>query len=106
MCDDTVSEVKSFVINVKDLSFKSEEHVLDLIRFLSEVLPQITLKRNGNDIDVEMPIRLSKRALKLRIKKFLYKKGLSNDFRPISYKTPDAEGYSVKEKKTIELSYY
>ena len=97
---------KSFMINVKDLSFKSEQHVLDLIRFLSEALPQITLNRTGNDISVEMPNKLSKRTLRLRIKKFLHKKGLYNDFRPISYKTTENEGYIVKEKKIIELSYY
>ena len=97
---------KSFMINIKDLSFKNEQYVLDLIRFLSEALPQITLNRNGNDISVEMPNKLSKRALRLRIKKFLHKKGLYNDFRPISYKTTENEGYIVKEKKMIELSYY
>lgn len=101
-----MSEVKSFTINVKDLSFKSEQHVLDLIRYLSEALPQITLDRNANDINVEMPNKLSKRTLKLRIKKFLHKKGLYNDYRPISYKTDETEGYIVKEKKLIELSYY
>lgn len=97
---------KSFMINVKDLSFKSEQYVLDLIRYLSEALPQITLNRTGNDISVEMPNKLSKRTLRLRIKKFLHKKGLYNDFRPISYKTTENEGYIVKEKKIIELSYY
>ena len=97
---------KSFTINVKDLSFKNEQHVLDLIRFLSEALPQINLERNGNDIDVEMPKKLSKRALRLRIKKFLFKNGLYNDFRPISFKTTETEGYIVKEKKIVELSYY
>ncbi|GAH81766.1 unnamed protein product, partial [marine sediment metagenome] len=75
-------------------------------RYLSEALPQITLDRNGNDINVEMPNKLSKRTLKLRIKKFLHKKGLYNDYRPISYKTTETEGYIVKEKKLIELSYY
>ncbi|MFX0104770.1 MAG: hypothetical protein ACFE75_04715 [Candidatus Hodarchaeota archaeon] len=97
---------KSFTINVKDLSFKNEQHVLDLIRFLSEALPQINLNRSGNDIDVDMPKKFSKRALRLRIKKFLYKNGLYNDFRPISYKTTETEGYIVKEKKIVELSYY
>lgn len=101
-----MSELKSFTINVKELSFKSEQHVLDLIRFLSEVLPQIKLERNGNDINVDMPNKISKRALKLRIKKFLYKNGLHNDFRPISFKTTETEGYAVKEKKNVELSYY
>ena len=97
---------KSFTINVKDLSFKSEQHVLDLIRFLSEALPQIKLNRNANDINVEMPIKLSKRVLKLRIKKFLHKNNLSTNFRPISYKTVETEGYMLKEKKMVELSYY
>ncbi|UCC20900.1 MAG: hypothetical protein JSV62_06370 [Promethearchaeota archaeon] len=89
-----MSEVKTkaYTINVKELSFKNEQHVLDLIRFLSEALPQITLNRNGNEIDLEIPNRLSKRALKLRIKKFLFKNGLHNDFRPISFKTDETEG--------------
>jgi hypothetical protein len=53
-----------------------------------------------------MPEKLSRRVLKLRIKKFLYKKGLNKDFRPISLKTEDKEGYTIKEKKMIDLSYY
>ena len=97
---------KAITINVKDLSFKSDQHVVDLVRFLAEALPQINLNRDGNEISVEMPERLSKRALRLRIKKFLYKKGLSKDFRPISFKTIDKEGYTVKEMKIIELNYY
>jgi hypothetical protein len=97
---------KLITINVKDLSFKSDQHVVDLVRFLAEALPQIDLNRDGNEINVEMPLDLSKRALRLRIKKYLYKKGLNKDFRPISLKTADKEGFTVKEKKIIELSYY
>ncbi|MFX1325206.1 MAG: 60S ribosomal protein L22 [Promethearchaeota archaeon] len=97
---------KSLTINVKDLSFKSDQHVVDMVRFLAEALPQIELDRDGNEINVEMPLDLSKRALKLRIKKYLYKKGLNKDFRPIALKTADKEGYTVKEKKIVELSYY
>ncbi|MHA1913032.1 MAG: hypothetical protein ACW986_04285 [Promethearchaeota archaeon] len=97
---------KSIVINVKDLSFKSDQHVVDLVRFLAEAIPQIDLNREGNEISVIMPISLSKRAVRLRIKKFLHKQGLSKDFRPISFKTIDSEGYAVKEKKLVELDYY
>ncbi len=99
-------ESKTITIFVKDLSFKSDQHVVDLIRFLSEALPQINLDRDGNEINVSLPTNLSRRAVRLRIKKFLYKKGLNNDFRPISYKSTDKEGYSIKEKKIIDLSYY
>ena len=99
-------ESKTITVFVKDLSFKSDQHVVDLIRFLAEALPQINLDRDGNELKVSLPLSLSRRALKLRIKKFLYKKGLSKDFRPISYKSNDKEGYSIKEKKIIDLSYY
>jgi len=97
---------KIITINVRDLSFKSEQYVLDLVRFLSEALPQINLNRDGNKIEVEMPKKLSKRAIRLRIKKYLYKKGLHEEFRPISLKSADTDGYTVKEKKVIQLSYY
>ncbi|MFX0043875.1 MAG: hypothetical protein ACFE8L_13265 [Candidatus Hodarchaeota archaeon] len=97
---------KQITINVKDLSFKSDQHVIDLIRFMSEALPQISINRSGNELDIDMPNKLSKRAIRLRIKKFLYKNGLKEEFRPILYKTMDKEGYSVKERRVIELSYY
>jgi len=99
-------ESKEITIFVKDLSFKSDQHVVDLIRYLAEALPQINLEREGNELNVLLPINLSKRALRLRIRKFLHKKGLYKDFRPISYKSADKEGYSIKEKKIIDLSYY
>ena len=97
---------KPIVINTKDLSFKSDQLVDDLTRFLIESLPKLKVTREGNEIGIEMPKNLSKRAIKLRIKKFLYKKGIDNDFRPISLKTVDKEGYTIKEKKILELTYY
>ena len=101
---------KTIFVIVRDLSFKSEQIVLDLIRYLAEALPQIQITRIGNELEILMPSKLSKRAIRLRIKKFLYKKGLNGDFRPISYrvaeKTGKKDGYEVKEKKILELSYY
>lgn len=100
------SNTKIITINVRDLSFKSEQYVIDLIRFLSEALPQIELNREGNEIDIEAPINLSKRVIRLRIRKFLYKKKLNGDFRPISLNNTDKDGYIVKERRIIELAYY
>lgn len=100
------ASTKPIVINAKDLSFKNDQLVDDLTRFIIETLPQVEVTRNGNEIDIIMPEKLSKRVIKLRIKKFLYKKGIDNDFRPISLKSADKDGYTVKEKKILELSYY
>ncbi|TXT62726.1 MAG: hypothetical protein BAJALOKI3v1_510006 [Promethearchaeota archaeon] len=102
MSDDT----KTIYINVKELSFKSEQHVEDLIQFLAEQIPQLTINRDGNEIEVTMPADLSKRAIKLRIKKFLYKNNLKEDYRPIAYRTDDRDGFTVKERKQFEFTYY
>jgi hypothetical protein len=99
-------DTKLLHLDIKDLSFKSEQHVADLIRYLSESLPQIQLSQNGLEIEVITPEKFSKRALKLRIKKFLHKKGLSNDYRAISLIDVEKEGYVIKEKKVLELTYY
>lgn len=99
-------ETKKLLINVKDLSFKSDHFVEELIRYLAETLPQIKIIRNVNELEIVAPINLSKRVIRLRIKKYLHKKNLEDDFRPISYIDPDKDGYIVKEKRIIEFTYY
>jgi len=99
-------DTKQLFINVKDLSFKSDHFVEELIRYLAEALPQINIVRNVNELEIKAPINLSKRVIRLRIKKYLYKKNLEGDFRPISYIDPDKDGYIVKEKRIIEFTYY
>ena len=97
---------KSIIVDAKELGFKSANLIEDLARFLTETLPRIQVTLNGNNLEIEMPTSLSIRAIKLRIKKFLHKKSISNDFRPISIISSDKVGYLVKEKKKLELSYY
>lgn len=96
------ASTKTIIVDVKELSYKSEQIVLDLTRYLTEALPQIEVSREGNKLEIVMPINLSKKAIKLRIKKFLHKKAIKDDYRPISFK----EGYIVKEKRQIQLAYY
>ena len=98
--------LKKYVLNVKELSFKSEQAVVDLIRYIAEQIPQADLKRTANEVEIQLPSKISKRAIKLRIKKFLYKKQLDPDFRPISFRNAEKEGYQIKEKKSLEFTYY
>ena len=99
-------DTKELTIEVKELSVEKEQHVDDLLRFLEEQLPQIEISRSGNEIEVVMPQQMSIRAIKLRIKKFLHRKNLTEKFRPISYKTSDNQGYMIKERRSLELTYY
>ena len=100
------NDTKELTIEVKDLSIEKDQHVEDLLRFLEEQLPQIEISRSGNEVEIVMPLEMSKRAIKLRLKKFLHRKNLTDKFRPISYKTSDNQGYMIKERRTLELTYY
>jgi hypothetical protein len=97
---------KELTIDVKDLSIEKEQYIEDLLRFLEEQLPQIEISRSGNSLELKVPIKMSNRVIKLRIKKFLHRKNLREKFRPISYNTSDIRGYRIKEKKTLGLTYY
>ena len=97
---------KELIIDVKDLSIEKEQYIDDLLRYLEEQLSQIEISRKGNSIELIVPSKMSNRVVKLRIKKFLHRKNLTEKYRPISYNTSDIKGYSIKEKKSLELSYY
>ncbi|MHA1235862.1 MAG: hypothetical protein ACTSO6_03725 [Promethearchaeota archaeon] len=97
---------KELTIDVKDLSIEKEQLIDDLLRFLEEQLPQIEISRSGNSIELNVPSSMSNRVIKLRIKKFLHRKNLTEKYRPISYNTSDIKGYRIKEKRTLELTYY
>jgi len=100
------TDSKQIFLNIKDLSFKSEQYVVDLIRYLNESLPQLQITREAMELEIMAPIKLSKRVIKLRIKKFLYRKKINGEYRPISMRDVEKDGYIIKEKKMIELSYY
>ena len=83
-----------------------EDYTNELVRLISEMLPLVSVNRNGNQLEIETSNKFSKRILKLRIKKFLHQKNLKEDFRVVSYNTSEIDGYQIIEKKIIELSYY
>jgi hypothetical protein len=100
-------QTKNIILDVKDLiTFGKEQYANDLMRFLSEMLPQIEITKNGNELEIIMPQKLSKRVIRLRIRKFLHQNGLTNEYRPISIASSERNGYMIKQKKTIEITYY
>ena len=100
-------DTKTIILDIKDLvSFGKDQNVTDLMRFLSEMLPQIEIVRNANELEITMPQKLSKRVIRLRVRKFLHQNGLYNEYRPISITESDKDGYMIKQKKTIEIAYY
>jgi hypothetical protein len=99
-------DTKKFIISIKTSQKWKDDYTNELIRKLTEMIPQIEISRNGNNLEIVAPELLSKRIIKLRLKKFLHQKGLKTDFRPISKKIDGNEGYMIIDRKIMELSYY
>jgi hypothetical protein len=99
-------ESKTIIVTIKASAKWKDEFTNDLMRSITEMLPNIEISRRGGELVIQAPLKFSKRTIKLRIKKFLYQKLLKDEFRVISYNTSENEGYMVIERKVIELSYY
>ena len=99
-------ELRKIYLKVNDLSYKDDSLVVDLVRFLQEKLASIQIERNGNELEISAPLSMPKKTIKLRIRKFLYKNNLKENFRPISYKIDEKDGYEIHEKKQVEFTYY
>jgi len=100
------NDTKELTIDVKDLSMEKEQYIEDLLRYLEEQLQQIEISRSGNRIELTVPSTMSNRVIKLRIKKYLHRQNLTDKYRPISYNSSDIKGYIIKEKRSLELTYY
>lgn len=98
--------VRKVFIKVRDLSIRDQSHILDLSRFLQEKLAGILIREDGDTLEITAPASMSKRIIRLRIRKFLYKNNLNDDFRPISYLDDEKDGYEIHEKKKVGLTYY
>ena len=99
-------EIKKLYLKVNELSFRDDSLVVDLIRFLQEKLSGIQILRDGNELEITAPASMAKKTIKLRIRKFLYKNHLKDEYRPISYIDDDKDGFEIKERKKVEFTYY
>lgn len=88
---------KELFVDAEQLAYDKDEYVNDLGRFLNEHLG-FEVVRTGNKLKVLADPDFSKRALKTRIKKFLYITDLKLRYRPIAVNgEPDA--YQIHRRK-------
>ncbi|MBD3185641.1 hypothetical protein GF325_02335 [Candidatus Bathyarchaeota archaeon] len=80
-------QVPPLTINADQLSFSNDSDINNLARFLEERMTKADglneVVRDKNDLELHMNRPISKRRIKLYIKKFLHKVGLRMDFRVI-----------------------
>lgn len=72
------------LIDVEKLASENEALTDELIEFLKLKFPEFEIEKEGNNIIVRSEGEVSKRRIRLYLKKFLHKNELSKEFKAVS----------------------
>ncbi|MHA1720725.1 MAG: hypothetical protein ACTSWX_11070 [Promethearchaeota archaeon] len=85
-------------VNTSKLSISQEKYIDQMIQFISENLKVSEVSKDGNKVNVILPVSITKRMLKLRLNRFLYQSGLKSEFKIISMLNEGKQGYKFMER--------
>ncbi|MHA1683198.1 MAG: 60S ribosomal protein L22 [Promethearchaeota archaeon] len=100
--------VPSLHINADQMSFNNDSEIDDMARFLEErITPAKGLKeviRSKNNLELKMTKKISKRNIKMYLKKFLHRAGLGMDFRVIcDFQGRNKSDFQIYPNKVYEV---
>ncbi|MHA1793349.1 MAG: 60S ribosomal protein L22 [Promethearchaeota archaeon] len=85
---DKEPEIPPITINIEQLAFDYDKDIDNMARFIEErITPRDGLKevvRTKNNLELKITKPLSKRKIKLFVKKYLHKSGLKLDFKVLA----------------------
>ncbi len=93
-----MSEELKYTIDAEHLAIEASNLVDDLGKFLAGKITSSKVEREGNRLSVKVPKGISKRALRLKITKFLHQANTAAEYRPIAVALSPNE-YKIFRKK-------
>ena len=93
-----MSEESQYIIDAEHLAIESSGLVDDLGKFLASKIPSSKVERESNRLNVKVPKGFTKRALRLKIRKFLHQANTAAEYRPIAVALSPNE-YKIFRKK-------
>jgi len=76
--------VNECLVDAEKLTLEREELLDELVEFLKLKLPEFNIEREGNNIVIKSENEVSKRRIRLFLKKFLHKNELDKNFKAVS----------------------
>jgi len=76
--------VNECLVDVEKLTLEHENLLDELVEFLKSKLSEFDIEREGNNIIIRSENEVSKRKIRLFLKKFLHKNELDKDFKTVS----------------------
>ncbi|MCF2138419.1 MAG: hypothetical protein K9W44_00020 [Candidatus Lokiarchaeota archaeon] len=88
-------ELNLFHLDVSKISAMKEKHIEQIMQYLEENVPDSKISKDGNLVKIEVPISISKKVLKLRIKKYIYQAGLKDEFKLVALPKGETSGFQI-----------
>ncbi len=93
-----MSEELKYTIDAEHLAIEASGLVDDLGKFLASKIPSSKVERDSNRLSIKVPKGFTKRALRLKITKFLHQANTAAEYRPIAVALTPTE-YKIFRKK-------
>ncbi len=93
-------ETKDYLLDTSTKFSLSKDIYIDQIKKYLEqnIKPKCKISKDGNKLNISVPITVSKKMLKMRMNKYLYTAGLKTEYRIITLNSDKGEGYKIIEK--------
>lgn len=88
-------ELNLFHLDVSKISGTKEKHIEQLMQYVEESITDSKLSKDGNTVKIEVPPSISKKVIKLRVKKYLYQAGLKEEFKVVALPKGEVPGFQI-----------
>ena len=87
-----------YQLDTEKLSLSNEKHIEPMMQFLSENIKTSEIAKDGKMVNIEVSPSISKKIVKLRVKKYFYQAGLKEEYRIVALPKSDANGFQIIPK--------
>ncbi len=88
-------ESSLFQLDVSKISVLKEKYIEQIMQYLEENVASSEIAKEGNMVNINVPPSISKKFLKLRIKKYLYQAGLKEEFKIVALPKGEVPGFQI-----------
>ena len=88
-------ELSLYQLDVSKISVLKEKYIEQIMQYLEENVASSELAQAGYLVNNNFPPAISKKILKLRIKKYLYQAGLKEEFKIVALPKGEVSGFQI-----------
>ena len=88
-------ELTLYKLDISKISVLKEKYIEQVMQYLEENIASSEIVKEGNMVNINVPPSISKKFIKLRIKKYLYQAGLKDEFKIVALQKGEVSGFQI-----------